>query len=123
MRGVPCTQFNTWHYGDACPGNLLGTFRTLDQANGPVKLGKGILSRDGWSILDDSATCEIAPAEEINGKPNPYGAWVKSRAQKLASNQVDTRTCISSVTDTAIFKQFKTFISLRALSRCCHVLR
>ncbi|RFT35621.1 alpha-glucosidase, partial [Bifidobacteriaceae bacterium NR015] len=74
VSGVPCTQFNTWHYGDDCPGNLLGTFRTLDQANGPVKLGKGILSRDGWSILDDSVTCEIAPDEEINGKPNPYGA-------------------------------------------------
>ena len=84
VRGVPCTQFNTWHYGDACPGNLLGTFRTLDQANGPVKLGTGILSRDGWSVLDDSATCEIVPAEKVDGKPNPYGAWVQPRAQKVS---------------------------------------
>ena len=84
VRGVPCTQFNTWHYGDACPGNLLGTFRTLDQANGPVKLGKGILSRDGWAIVDDSSSCEIVPAEKVDGKPNPYGAWVKSRAKKVS---------------------------------------
>ena len=84
VRGVPCTQFNTWHYGDACPGNLLGTFRTLDQADGPVKLGTGILSRDGWAIVDDSSSCEIVPAEKVDGKPNPYGAWVQPRAQKVS---------------------------------------
>ena len=35
-------------------GNLLGTARTLDQANGAVKLEKGIMSRSGVSIMDDS---------------------------------------------------------------------
>ena len=35
-------------------GNLLGTARTLDTANGPVKLEKGILSRSGVSVMDDS---------------------------------------------------------------------
>ena len=35
-------------------GNLLGTARTLDRANGAVKLEKGILSRSGVSVLDDS---------------------------------------------------------------------
>jgi len=34
-------------------GNLLGTARTLDRANGSVKLEKGILSRSGVSVLDD----------------------------------------------------------------------
>lgn len=82
VRGVPCSQFNTWHYDDACPGNLLGTFRTLDQADGPVQLDTGILSRDGWAIVDDSSSCTIEPADLVNGKPNPYGAWVKSRAKK-----------------------------------------
>ena len=35
-------------------GNLLGTARTLDMANGAVKLEKGILSRSGVAVLDDS---------------------------------------------------------------------
>lgn len=35
-------------------GNLLGTTRTLDGVNGATPLEKGILSRDGWAIVDDS---------------------------------------------------------------------
>ncbi len=34
--------------------NLGGTIPTLDQVKGPVDLGEGILSRDGWYLLDDS---------------------------------------------------------------------
>lgn len=37
-------------------GNLKGTYRTLDRANGAVKLGDGILSKNGAAVLDDSAT-------------------------------------------------------------------
>ena len=44
----------TWHPGDANPGNLGGTIRTLDGVKGPVPLGQGVLSRDGWFLLDDS---------------------------------------------------------------------
>lgn len=35
-------------------GNLLGTARTLDMANGSVKLEPGILSRSGVAVMDDS---------------------------------------------------------------------
>ena len=35
-------------------GNLLGTARTLDMVNGAVKLEKGILSRSGVAVMDDS---------------------------------------------------------------------
>jgi len=45
----------TWHYGDADVGNLRGTTRTLDQADGYVPLEPGLLSRDGWTVVDDSA--------------------------------------------------------------------
>ena len=37
-------------------GNLLGTARTLDMANGAVKLEKGILSRSGAAVMDDSGS-------------------------------------------------------------------
>lgn len=43
-----------WRYGDRDYSNLGGTIRTLDSANGPVPLGKGLVSRSGWSLVDDS---------------------------------------------------------------------
>ena len=52
-RGIYCT----WHYGDALTENLGGTARTLDEADGPVPLEPGILSRlQGYSVLDDSTS-------------------------------------------------------------------
>lgn len=35
-------------------GNLLGTARTLDRADGAIRLEKGILSRSGVAVMDDS---------------------------------------------------------------------
>lgn len=45
-----------WHYGDVAAGNLLGTARTLDKANGSTQLEPGLLSRGGWTVVDDSRT-------------------------------------------------------------------
>lgn len=67
---------NTWHYGDCDGGNLGGTVRTLDTADGAIPLGNGILSRDGWTILDDSLSCMIVSDADSD---NPYGAWVRPR--------------------------------------------
>jgi alpha-glucosidase (family GH31 glycosyl hydrolase) len=51
-----------WQLGMKNTGNLLGTTRTLDGCDGgntwdgnPIQLEEGILSRDGWYLLDDSA--------------------------------------------------------------------
>ncbi|MGR1196427.1 TIM-barrel domain-containing protein [Alloscardovia omnicolens] len=54
VKHLTTSQFNTWHYGDDTPGNLRGTTRTLDTINGRTELEEGILSIDGWAILDDS---------------------------------------------------------------------
>ncbi len=43
-----------WHYGEADPLNLKGTYRTLDQAGGYVPLEPGLMSRAGWTVVDDS---------------------------------------------------------------------
>ncbi len=51
--GITVTDFNN--------GNLLGTARTLDQANGAVKLEKGIMSRSGVSVMDDSKSLLLQP--------------------------------------------------------------
>ncbi len=53
-------QKSVWYPGADPKGNLMGTVRTLDQADGRVFHGKdtletGILSRDGWVLVDDSA--------------------------------------------------------------------
>ncbi len=79
VKGVADTQFNTWHYGDEPKHNLKGTARTLDEANGEIPLDDGVISRDGWAVLDDSAANVIVEAHEVNGKPNPLGAWVMPR--------------------------------------------
>jgi alpha-glucosidase (family GH31 glycosyl hydrolase) len=57
MEGVE----KSWMPGMENSGNLLGTTRTLDGCDGgntwdgkPIQLEDGILSRDGWFLLDDS---------------------------------------------------------------------
>jgi alpha-glucosidase len=44
----------TWRPGTPDTANLKGTTRTLDGASGPVPLEQGLLSRDGWALVDDS---------------------------------------------------------------------
>ena len=87
-----------WHYGDDDNGNLKGTTRTLDQCDGDhffmeanaaapfadkfgpnrdykIDLGKGFLSRSGWSVIDDSSNVILIPADNDNGK------WVAARSK------------------------------------------
>jgi hypothetical protein len=45
-----------WYPGLTDYQNLNGTVHSLDQCKGPIELGNGILSRSGWSIIDDSNT-------------------------------------------------------------------
>ena len=42
-----------WHYGEDFK-DLGGTARTLDEADGAISLDHGIVSRDGFSVMDDS---------------------------------------------------------------------
>lgn len=44
-----------WHYGEE-PRDLGGTARTLDNIDGEIPLEHGIMSLDGFSIIDDSNT-------------------------------------------------------------------
>ena len=43
-----------WRYAERVEGNLLGTTRTLDETKGAIELENGLLSRSGWSLVDDS---------------------------------------------------------------------
>lgn len=44
-----------WHYGEAFE-DLGGTTKTLDNVNGRAPLERGVVSRNGFSVLDDSHT-------------------------------------------------------------------
>jgi alpha-glucosidase len=44
----------TWKPGTPDTGNLLGTTRTLDGVKGATSLEHGLVSRDGWAVVDDS---------------------------------------------------------------------
>ena len=53
VKGNLSNYRSLWRYGEV-PMDLKGTARTLDRADGAVELGHGILSRYGFSVLDDS---------------------------------------------------------------------
>lgn len=60
-----------WRFGDPAQGvrggNLGGTARTLDDVDGRTDLGTGLLSRDGFAVVDDSATLAL----DASGRPEP----------------------------------------------------
>ena len=47
-----------WHYGEDFK-DLGGTARTLDEADGAIPLEHGIISRNGFSVMDDSRSLAI----------------------------------------------------------------
>lgn len=44
----------TWRFGDVDSANLGGTARTLDEVDGSTPISAGLISRSGWSVVDDS---------------------------------------------------------------------
>ena len=73
----------TWHPGMDDAGNLQGTTRTLDGAQGnqtKEPIGKGLVSRDGWALVDDSAR-PLFDSDNFNfaqGQKSPW-PWVMMR--------------------------------------------
>ena len=71
----------TWRPGMEATGNLMGTARTLDGCTGPDHINNndpmelGILSRDGWAIVDESARHIFVPDD------SDWGEWVSVRPE------------------------------------------
>jgi alpha-glucosidase (family GH31 glycosyl hydrolase) len=61
IRDGSSSRMGHWYYGKEpeMAGNLGGTIRTLDEVNGSCPVDPGLLSRDGWGLLDDSASLVI----------------------------------------------------------------
>lgn len=68
VNGDGC--YRKWNYGDEIY-DLKGTARTLDGVNGPIALEHGILSGQGFTVLDDSSSVIL----EENG-------WISPREHK-----------------------------------------
>jgi hypothetical protein len=66
----------TWHPGQPNLGNLHGTAPTLDLADGPVGLGEGLISRDGWALVDDSRSVLLNSGGWVEPRPEiPAQDW------------------------------------------------
>ncbi len=72
----------TWKPGMDESGNLMGTIRTLDGCEGFEKLtkrgdemDKGIISKDGWAVVDESARHLLVENETT------WGNWVAPRPE------------------------------------------
>ena len=66
----------TWTPGMDDSGNLLSTARTLDKCDGLTTIDpydKGVLSRDGWAVVDESDRHVFVPVE------SDWKYWVESR--------------------------------------------
>ena len=74
-----------WHYGDKDSLNLMGTTRTLDKVDGwnftkKDPMEQGLLSRSGWSVVDDSQRHLLVPVE------SHWKSWVECRPEKKYSD-------------------------------------
>ncbi|MGN1210627.1 MAG: TIM-barrel domain-containing protein [Candidatus Cryptobacteroides sp.] len=66
----------TWTPDSDDSGNLLGTTRTLDRCDGVTTIepfDKGVLSRDGWAIVDESSRHIFAEDD------SDWKTWVEAR--------------------------------------------
>ncbi|WP_426298182.1 TIM-barrel domain-containing protein [Arthrobacter sp. R-11] len=55
VKGNLSAYHSLWRYSEAGE-NLGGTARTLDEADGAIPLEPGLMSRNGYSVLDDSTS-------------------------------------------------------------------
>ncbi len=74
-----------WTPGMPDTGNLRGTTRTLDGVSGSCELEPGLLSRDGWVVVDDSKRLLFDDA------PSPPHADSKAVGMAPTANAVDLK--------------------------------
>lgn len=62
---------STWYFGEELD-TLKGTARTLDFADGAIELEEGLMSKNGFSVIDDSKSMHLTE-----------DGWVKKRSPNL----------------------------------------
>ncbi|AVK64202.1 alpha-xylosidase [Lactobacillus sp. CBA3606] len=81
------THYSRWYYGEPLTKNLKGTARTLDKADGAISLADGLMSKDGFSVLDDSNSF-ILENDQVSVRQQPeidlyYFAYGRDYRQTL----------------------------------------
>ncbi|WP_167958602.1 glycoside hydrolase family 31 protein [Anaerosporobacter faecicola] len=71
VRGNLTIYHSTWNYGDPIQ-DLKGTARTLDLSDGEVPLDQGILSWNGFTVLDDSRSFNVTEEGTITSPMDEY---------------------------------------------------
>ena len=95
VKGNLSAYHSIWHYGEEIH-DLKGTARTLDMVDGATELEHGILSRFGYSLVDDSRSQVLLP-----------DGWIEP-----------SRICTSSDTDMTTKKRFMIFTDFAEKHRC-----
>lgn len=85
-----------WSYGDEDVG-LGGALRTLDRIDGATPLEDGLVSRDGWTVLDD--TDRLVFGED--GWVRPRGTHPEYEDRYFFGYGHDYRACMRDFTDIA----------------------
>jgi alpha-glucosidase (family GH31 glycosyl hydrolase) len=76
-----------WKPGMADTGNLLGTTRTLDRVQGSdVQLEPGLISRDGWTVVDDS-TRQLFDSDDFSFPAGERSTWPWVTARPAGDRQ------------------------------------
>jgi alpha-glucosidase (family GH31 glycosyl hydrolase) len=79
----------TWHPGDRDDANLMGTTRTLDGALGgktSEPIGPGLISRDGWVLVDDS-TRPLFDSTDFSFQQGENSTWPWVMERPLGDRQ------------------------------------
>ena len=72
VRGGVSSWHSVWRYGDDPAdgdGNLGGTARTLDMVDGRLPLEPGVLSRNGFAVIDDSLSLVLDGDGWVSPRP------------------------------------------------------
>ena len=70
VKGGVTIFHSIWRYGDALH-TLGGTARTLDEADGEIPVEEGLVSLNGFSVLDDSASMLLTEDGRFLPRENP----------------------------------------------------
>ncbi|MGT2462059.1 hypothetical protein [Sinomonas atrocyanea] len=102
VLGGVSNYHSVWHYGEEGERNLGGTARTLDGVDGACALEPGLMSRYGFSVLDDSSTLVfdddgwLAPGPARAPTATPEDGWTSTSSATGATTEPACATSTGS---------------------------
>jgi hypothetical protein len=73
VKGTFGCHSSIWRYGDHHGPSLGGTVRTLDEIDGTIEMGRGIISKNGYAAIDDSASIVFDSDGFVASRPTTDG--------------------------------------------------